>query len=174
MTAPAGAGGADVVVRGRDMRRLSPEASGSSAWLNDEIVNIYVFIILTSLNTNQKKSTMLFSSWFFECLLQPHDGGCHYKRNRTISKWWRKCSLILGSDIFELDKLLIPICRDFHWTLVVAYIKERTLVYFDSLGGRGLVYLRALRQYLEDEWKSTPREVWQLLASLFLFLFPVL
>ena len=56
----------------------------------------------------------------------------------AVDRWARKIDSTKG-DVFGLDKLVIPVnVAKNHWALAVAYIKDKKLRYFDSMGGRGV------------------------------------
>jgi len=61
--------------------------------------------------------------------------------------------LFAGRDIFAMDKLFVPINEPAHWVLVVAYMQEKRIQYFDSSGGNGKKYELAFLRYLEDMHK---------------------
>ena len=56
-------------------------------------------------------------------------------------------------NIFEKEKVFVPINYAWHWTLLVMYIQEKRIQYYDScnLSGSGARYLNAALQYLGDE-----------------------
>ena len=55
-------------------------------------------------------------------------------------------------DIFSMEKLFFPINqRNSHWTLAVVFVTLKRIRYYDSLAGRGDLYLKSLLQYLSDE-----------------------
>jgi sentrin-specific protease 1 len=71
-----------------------------------------------------------------------------------------------GKDVYALDKVFFPICFRGHWTLAVAFVQERRLQYYDSLGDArvanggdgGLTTLRYLERYFHDEhWDKKGR-----------------
>ena len=69
----------------------------------------------------------------------------------AVDRWARKIDSTKG-DVFGHEKLVIPVnVAKNHWALAVAYIKDKKLRYFDSMGGRGVECLAALKQYLVDE-----------------------
>ena len=46
----------------------------------------------------------------------------------SVKRWTRKF------DLFSLDRILFPIHLGVHWTLAAALMKEREIVYLDSMG----------------------------------------
>lgn len=60
-----------------------------------------------------------------------------------------------GKDIFNLDKIIFPINQgNSHWTSAVAFMQERRVQYYDSMGGSGIQYLRDIFQYIQDEHRD--------------------
>ena len=41
-----------------------------------------------------------------------------------------------------------------HWCLAVVHVREKRIQYYDSMGGPGTQYLRALRRWVVDEMKD--------------------
>jgi sentrin-specific protease 1 len=66
-----------------------------------------------------------------------------------------------------MDKIYFPInIGNYHWTLAVAFVQERRIQYYDSMGGLGSTYLEELRKYFNDEhWhkkKTKDKREWTL------------
>ena len=67
----------------------------------------------------------------------------------NVREWTKKF------DVFACDKLFFP-CNisNTHWTMVVIFMQQKRICYYDSLAGegvQGLKYLEGLRQWLADE-----------------------
>ncbi|PWY65610.1 cysteine proteinase [Aspergillus heteromorphus CBS 117.55] len=132
-------------------------------WLNDEIINEYLDMIIDYLrrtnNNDGRHDTPrfhAFNSFFFT---QLQDNG--YAR---VARWAKKAK-IGGPDLLKVDKVFIPINRHHHWTLAVVHPAERAIEHFDSLGTRSLYYMMILKvwlraelgsQYVESEWRLLP------------------
>lgn len=57
-----------------------------------------------------------------------------------------------GKDIFNLDKIIFPINQGrMHWVCAVAYMQEKRIQFYDSLGSDGMQYLEAIFKYIQDE-----------------------
>lgn len=67
-----------------------------------------------------------------------------------ISRWTKKV------DIFSKDKLFIPIHleEDNHWCLIYVNFNDRSIKYYDSLGGRNFMCLKIILKYLILEFKD--------------------
>ena len=67
----------------------------------------------------------------------------------AVQRWTKKV------DIFKFDQILVPIHSPNHWTLAVIFVKDRTIKYFDSNGGRDNGVLFDLEKYLKREYSKT-------------------
>jgi len=99
---------------------------------------------LTQDNLNKKRSLFL-----------PRSSDTNLRlRLRSITQRY-KLNICNRSDFgfFDIDKIFIPVYDAFHWTLYVVFIKQKEIVYYDSL------YLpypsnllpQCLLEYIEDE-----------------------
>jgi Ulp1 family protease len=141
----------DSIQRG-SLRRLLP-----NTWLNDEVIH-YFLVVLTKRDEEMcakdpsRRRCHFFKSFFMTKLLnEGHhdpkmDGKYDYK---NVKRWSKK---VPGKDIFKLDKIVFPINQgSMHWVCVVAYMQEKRIQFYDSLGGAGKHYLQAIFQYIKDE-----------------------
>jgi Ulp1 family protease len=141
----------DVVVR-ESMRRLQP-----GQWLNDEVIH-YFLIMLAKRDEGLAKQDPsrgrchFFKSFFITKLLNeghanPDIEGTYEYRN--VKRWSKK---VIGKDLFQLNKIFFPInVGGAHWICVVAFMREKRIETFDSLGGSGTIYMEAIWKYLQDE-----------------------
>jgi Ulp1 family protease len=141
----------DVVVR-ESMRRLQP-----GQWLNDEVIH-YFLIMLAKRDEGLAKQDPsrsrchFFKSFFITKLLNeghadPEVDGTYEYRN--VKRWSKK---VPGKDLFKLNKIFFPInVGGAHWICVVAFMLEKRIETFDSLGGSGTMYMEAIFKYLQDE-----------------------
>ena len=146
----------------RDFGTLLPERFNGSAkaWLNDEIVNEYLTILVSHKKQAAgfvKKSggpappVHAFSSHFFTSAA---------KGVKSVDRWASRVQL-KGAQYLDADLILYPICDQSHWRLLAVKPKERVIEYLDSLGWDGEKYVNVIRTYLkqelgdlylEDEW----------------------
>ena len=95
----------------------------------------------------KSRHSHFFNSFFFTKLLE--NGSYNY---RNVKRWSKK---VEGKDVFELDKILVPVnVSNMHWCCLCVHVQERVVQFYDSLGGSGLEYLEAMRGYLRDEWSK--------------------
>jgi Ulp1 protease family, C-terminal catalytic domain len=161
----------DVVVR-ESMHRLRP-----GQWLNDEIIHYFLIMLAKrdealSKKDPSRKRSHFFKSFFITKLLNEGHANADIEGTydyRNIKRWSKK---VPGKDIFDLDKIIFPINQgNAHWICVVAFMREKRIQVFDSLGGDGIMYLEAIFKYLQDEHvdkKKTPLpqlDEWQLLTT---------
>jgi sentrin-specific protease 1 len=125
--------------------------------LNDEVIHYFYTMlaqrdaeICKENSSSSKKRCHFFKSFFITRLL---DEGVTNRYSYGNVKRWSKN--VPGKDIFGLDKVFIPVnMSNVHWTCVVIFVQERKIQFFDSMAGDGMYYMKALLQYLKDEWAS--------------------
>ncbi|NWU48046.1 SENP2 protease, partial [Dromas ardeola] len=106
-------------------------------WLNDEVINFYMALVMERSKKEGYPSVHAFSSFFYEKLTS---GG--YK---AVGRWTRRV------DLFKKDIILVPINLSLHWTLAVIDTRKKTVRYFNSLGQEGDKICETLLKYLQDE-----------------------
>jgi len=143
--------GTDTIQRG-SIQTLRP-----GQWLNDEVVHYFLVMLakrdeeMCRQNPSRKRSHF-FKSFFFTTLLNeghanPAINGTYEYRN--VKRWSKK---VPGKDIFNLDKIVIPVnVGRMHWVCVVAYMQEKRIQFYDSMGDAGNDYLQHMFRFLQDE-----------------------
>ncbi|XP_074448963.1 sentrin-specific protease 2-like isoform X1 [Larus michahellis] len=106
-------------------------------WLNDEVINFYMGLVMERSKREGYPSVHAFSSFFYEKLAS---GG--YK---AVGRWTRRV------DLFQRDIILVPINLRLHWTLAVIDTRKKTVKYYDSLGQGGDKICETLLKYLQEE-----------------------
>jgi len=143
------------------VQRGSMETLKPGEWLNDEIINYFLKNYLAKrdemLCAKQlgRKRSHFFNSFFIQTMFDEKNnnpklrGKYNYK---NVKHWGRK---VPGKNIFDLKYIFIPINLDnLHWTSAVIFMEEKKIQYFDSMGATHMIKLRALLQYLKDEYKA--------------------
>eukprot|EP01039_Chlorochromonas_danica_P002907 gene2907-3173_t len=132
-----------------DMTREKIVCLREYTWLNDEVINFYMCMLqerdkaLCEKYTGRKPSHY-FNSFFMTKL---QEGGKY--AYSQVRRWSRKF------DVFALEKVFIPInIHNTHWTLAVVYMQEKKIVFYDSMSGGGMVYLRDLKRWVADEHRD--------------------
>lgn len=127
-------------------------------YINDEAIDGF-FALLDKrqiLNDTYEDKDLFFSSLFITSLLQilpnnsPSESNYADKFKFDIVKNWYSWH----GNIFEKSKIFIPInISNQHWAMVVVYIQEKRIQYYDSLHWNyGKVYVSIVLKYLEHKW----------------------
>ena len=122
-----------------DMTRAKMLCLRPRTWLNDEVINFYMNMLMerdqrrSDQSAGKVRSSHFFSSFFMVKLLQ--NGKYTYA---NVKRWSKKF------DVFSKDKIFIPInINNSHWTLLVVYIQKKEIHYYDSFSGSGKTYTNA-------------------------------
>jgi len=125
------------------MRRMDFATLQPLSWLNDQIINFFMEMLVTRSNAlvsfgSRARRSYFFNSFFVDRLRCPGYTGIHR---------WTK-----NFDIFALEEIYFPInISNRHWVLVVANMIRKTLEYFDSMPGTGESYLEPILTWIVDE-----------------------
>jgi sentrin-specific protease 1 len=137
------------------VQRKSMQTLRPCAWLNDEVIHYFLHVLsmrdeALSNRIPGRKRSHFFKSFFFTKLLD--EGATNTYRYSNVKRWSKK---VPGKDIFQLDKIFF-VCNisGMHWTCVCAFMKEKRIQFYDSMGGSGHDYVEGVFQYFQDEWKS--------------------
>ncbi|KGL73169.1 Sentrin-specific protease 2, partial [Tinamus guttatus] len=109
-------------------------------WLNDEIINFYMNLLVERSKKEGYPALYAFSTFFYPKLIS---GG--YK---AVRRWTRDV------DLFKQDLILVPIHLRVHWSLVVIDVRRKSIRYFDSVGQKGDKICGTIFQYLQEESKE--------------------
>ncbi|XP_063194345.1 sentrin-specific protease 2-like [Chroicocephalus ridibundus] len=110
----------------------------NGCWLNDEVINFYMGLVMERSKKAGYPSVHAFSSLFYEKLAS---GGY-----RTVRRLTRRV------DVFQKDIIFVPINLSLHWALAVIDTRKKTVKYFDSLGQEGGDKIcETLLKYLQEE-----------------------
>ncbi|KAL4815722.1 hypothetical protein BDW67DRAFT_191366 [Aspergillus spinulosporus] len=135
------------------------------AWLNDEVINSYLGLIVNYLRhengnagRHDKPRYHAFNTFFFSNLRD---------KGYDSVKRWAKRAKIGGKDLLEVDTVFIPVHNKAHWTLIVVKPSARTIEHFDSLGSLSRRHVETVKDWLrgelgdlydDDEWEVLPSE----------------
>ncbi|KAM6216317.1 sentrin-specific protease 1 [Rhynchocyon petersi] len=125
-------------------------------WLNDEIINFYMNMLMERSKEKGLPSVHAFNTFFFTKLKTAG--------YQAVKRWTKKV------DIFSVDILLVPIHLGVHWCLAVVDFRKKNIIYYDSMGGINNEACKILLQYLKQESFDKKREVfdtsgWQLFSK---------
>lgn len=119
-----------------DIRSLSWDPS--LAWLNDEVINFYMELIAERSRKFEALPNVHPMNTFFSTRLL--EGGYG-----VVRRWTRRV------DILAQDIILVPVHRGAHWCMAIIHMRNKTIKYYDSLGGPNNLLLDALVEYLKAE-----------------------
>ncbi|KAH8315468.1 hypothetical protein KR074_002991, partial [Drosophila pseudoananassae] len=109
-------------------------------WLNDEVINFYMNMLTdrSERRAGELPSVYAMNTFFVPRLLQNgHDG---------VKRWTRKV------DLFSKDIIPVPVhCNGVHWCMAIIHMRDRTILYYDSMGNSNQPVLDALEAYLQSE-----------------------
>ncbi|OMH82927.1 Sentrin-specific protease [Zancudomyces culisetae] len=127
----------NVVVEPRDLKTLVDRN-----WLNDEVVNYYMQLIMARCNQapNKYPSVFAFNTFFYPTLLR--------NGYEKVRRWTKK------TDIFKTDFVLIPVHLGNHWCCCVVDVKKKTIFYYDSMLGNNNACSISIPEYLLCESKT--------------------
>ena len=127
-------------------------------WLNDEIINFYLqMIVERNKNTEKEKYPNIPDNWAkvyaMNTFFLPKLRTTGYS---AVKRWTRKV------DIFSFDKILVPVhlekeiekdinLWDVHWCLAVIDLKKKGVYFYDSMGSDKTDILKKLLEYLKQE-----------------------
>ena len=101
-------------------------------WLNDEIVNGLLLWLdhainlasgITDIQTETRK-ILVQNSFFFQHI---RDRGVRNTQRALGRKGVRKANFL------DIDSIIMPVCENKHWTLIVVRPQKRTMSHMDSL-----------------------------------------
>jgi Ulp1 family protease len=112
-------------------------------WLNDEVINFYVSMLMEDLKQSTRgREIYIFSTFFMAKLNQGGQYSFH-----LVSRWTKNI------DIFGLKKVFIPInIANNHWTLVFIDLTVKTIGYYDAMAGNGSLFMNLTLKVLPSPW----------------------
>ncbi|XP_077369074.1 sentrin-specific protease 1 [Festucalex cinctus] len=119
----------------KDLRTL-----GGLSWLNDEVINFYMNLLVERSKGPKLPSVNTFSTFFYPKLRS--------SGYTAVRRWTKKM------DIFSKDILLVPVHLRMHWCLSVVDFRKKAVTYFDSMGGNNDEACTLLFGYLQQECKD--------------------
>ncbi|EEH47279.2 SUMO protease ULP1 [Paracoccidioides brasiliensis Pb18] len=132
-------------------------------WLNDEVINAYLALIVDharraagNSGRHDKPRYHAFSTFFFSNLRD--------KGYESVRRWASRAK-IGGGELLRVETVFVPIHDSEHWTLMVVRPVARTIEHFDSLGSPSLAHIATVKKWLrgelgelfvEEEWRVLP------------------
>ncbi|RVE70567.1 hypothetical protein OJAV_G00065610 [Oryzias javanicus] len=125
---------------GLSLTRKDLQTLSNLNWLNDEVINFYMNLLVERSKDPNLPSVNTFNTFFYPKLCS----NGYY----AVRRWTKKM------DIFAKDILLVPIHLGMHWCLSVVDFRKKSITYFDSMGGKNDKACQALFDYLQLESKD--------------------
>ncbi|KAL7954666.1 hypothetical protein V8C34DRAFT_293747 [Trichoderma compactum] len=133
----------------------------AKTWLNDEIVNGALAELEKQINLvagitdykQQGRKCLVMNSFFWPRVKEA--GG---KKTQSILRRMG----VTPKNLLLMDTILIPVCQDYHWTLVVVQPKQRKVMHLDSFNRRSShpdLALAWMSDYLGDLYHAKPWQV---------------
>lgn len=122
---------------GLSLTRKDLQTLSNLNWLNDEVINFYMNLLVERSKDPNMPSVNTFNTFFY-----PKLRSSGYS---TVRRWTKKM------DIFSKDILLVPVHLGVHWCLSVVDFRKKAILYFDSMGGNNDEACRILFDYLQQE-----------------------
>ncbi|KAM6924869.1 sentrin-specific protease 1 [Xenentodon cancila] len=125
---------------GLSLTRKDLQTLSNLNWLNDEVINFYMNLLVERSKKPSLPSVNTFNTFFY-----PKLRSSGYS---AVRRWTKKM------DVFAKDILLVPVHLGMHWCLSVVDFRKKSIMYFDSMGGNNLDACLALLEYLQQESKD--------------------
>ncbi|KAL6886961.1 hypothetical protein GGI43DRAFT_417786 [Trichoderma evansii] len=133
----------------------------AKTWLNDEIVNGALGGLEKEINLvagitdykQQGRKCLVMNSFFW-----PRVEKAHGRQTQSILRRMG----VTPKNFLLMDTVLIPICKDYHWTLLVLQPKKRKVMHLDSFNKRSShpdMALAWISDYLGDLYSAQQWEV---------------
>uniref|UniRef100_A0A8C6WMM2 Si:dkey-21c19.3 n=1 Tax=Neogobius melanostomus TaxID=47308 RepID=A0A8C6WMM2_9GOBI len=131
---------------GLSLTRKDLQTLSNLNWLNDEVINFYMNLLVERSKNPNLPSVNTFNTFFF-----PKLRSSGYS---AVRRWTKKM------DIFSRDILLVPVHLGVHWCLSVVDFRKKAVLYFDSMGGNNDEACSILFEYLQLESKDKRERKW--------------
>ncbi|XP_047222794.1 sentrin-specific protease 1 isoform X2 [Girardinichthys multiradiatus] len=122
---------------GLSLTRKDLQTLSNLNWLNDEVINFYMNLLVERSKEPNFPSVNTFNTFFY-----PKLRSSGYS---TVRRWTKKM------DIFAKDILLVPVHLGMHWCLSVVDFRKKSVLYLDSMGGSNDEACQILFDYLQQE-----------------------
>lgn len=139
----------------------------ATAWLNDEVINFYMNLIVERSKTtaspasSSSSSSSPFSSSAGDLKLHAFNTFFYPKLvkggYKEVRRWAKKAKV----DIAACDLILVPVHLGVHWCMASINARERRFEYWDSLSGGAGEAFAALRAYYAGEAPGVDITAWE-------------
>lgn len=141
-----------IEIRRKDIACMAP-----LEWLNDEVINLYMSLLLERDMRRRILGVLpkchFFSTFFANKLYK--DTGYSYS---NVQKWTMPRQLKRqgqsSESILDCDRVILPVHQGMHWVCAVIDIANKRFIYYDSLKGEDQKCLDSLSKYIAEEYQS--------------------
>lgn len=112
-----------------------------TTWLEDTIINLYMNLIIERGKDKKFPKVYAFNTFFYPKLIK--EG-----YNTSLARWTKRI------DLFSYDIIAVPVHLQVHWCMAIIDFRDKSIKYYDSMGGANNKCLEALRNYLICEHKN--------------------
>ncbi|KAI9557901.1 hypothetical protein GHT06_014653 [Daphnia sinensis] len=130
----------NISITRRDIKTLA-----DCNWLNDQIVNFYLSLIVERSQSDGRPKVFAFNTLFYPKLIS--------SGYAALERWTKDV------DLFEKDVILVPVHSGCHWSLATICPQEKTIQYYDSQGRSDMVCLYNLKKYIVAEGEAKNKSV---------------
>ena len=138
-------------------------------WLNDEVINFYLRMIKDRQVRDAEASGRLPKVWvwttmFYKKLYSVESGSYVGKYDyEGVKRWTLPARLIArklpAESVFDMDKIIVPLHQEVHWTVCVIDLRAKRLTFYDSMHHSDVLNaLTNLRRWLSDEHQAKKGE----------------
>ena len=140
-----------------EVKRSDFETLQHGAWLNDEVINVYLRLIKDRQMSDAEGGdgalprVHLFSTLFYAKLV--NGGVYNYK---GVSRWTRQKRLrssgLPGDCVLGNDLIIVPLHQSVHWTLAAIDMRAKRITFYDPVHRDDILRaLTHLQTWLQDE-----------------------
>ena len=138
-------------------------------WLNDEVINFYLRMIKDRQVRDAEAGGRLPKVWvwttmFYKKLYSVESGSYVGKYDYKGVKRWTlparlKARKLPAESVFDVDKIIVPLHQEVHWTVCVIDLRAKRLTFYDSMHHSDVLNaLTNLKRWLSDEHQAKKGE----------------
>jgi len=117
-------------------------------WLNDEVMNFKFDMLNEQHSAGGARKVWVWNTHFYVKLMDHQEkGGSKCYTYSNVRRWTKRKKL----DIFQLDRVVVPVHEGVHWTCAVVDFVAKRIDYFDSMHIENPACTDALAQWVQDE-----------------------
>lgn len=114
----------DYALTREDFIRLDWNSYDITAWLDDNIINCF----MEMMTQRSRENSQLPKVYAFNTYLAEKFKSDNFSY-QTVYKWTTRAKI----NLFEMDKVFIPVNNDKHWTLIIIHNDRKRIKWYNSL-----------------------------------------